>query len=140
MTNPIDWLQSAAVAGALTAVGAGTFWFLRNKLPGIAGAKLGSTIQALKNSAWAKDPAHPQRAKLILAVMELIEAEIPEPGTDRAFYDRIAIAIVERLPKALSFLASPKKLADAAEAVGDKLDTTLDDEIKAIAGAGAPKA
>ena len=55
-------------------------------LPGIVVGKIRSLFAGAKASPWWRDPAHPKRARWLLATAELLEDEIPEPGTGSAVY------------------------------------------------------
>ena len=142
-----DWLHGLL----LLAAGAAFFWALCRYLPGLAVRKVHDLFVLIRGSAWMR--AKPHRARLLLALIQLLEEEIPEPGTGREFYAGLGEAIA-KLPATASSRApvllkapllalgvmltgSGPKWADVLEKVGDAVDTELDEEIKSLASADA---
>jgi len=129
MNNPIDWIQGLAFAGVVATGAAGALWFLRSQAPGMIVKKIHKTFESIRSSSWINNKNHPKRARWLLATLELIEEEIPNPGTDRAFYDGLGQQLSDYMPIVLK---NPKKWADALEKIGDSIDTEISADIKEI--------
>lgn len=136
---------------AATAAAGFFFRWLAGAAPGFLTARAQALYLLARESPWWRDPAHPHRARLLLALVELLEAEIPNPGEGKAFYARLGEALAglpARLSvKAPAFLKPPllalaalmigtgPKWAAVLEKTGDALDTQLDGELKELAAA-----
>ena len=128
MINPIEYVKEIAAGGA-AAIGAGIFFYIAvNKAPALLVNRIHRLIGVIRNSPWLRDPLRPKRLKLFVAFLEWAEEEIPEPGTNRAFYDLAGAALASHLPLLLN---NQKKWADALEQGGNALDTELDADIAA---------
>jgi hypothetical protein len=126
MDNMNAYLVAALTVG-VPAIGFGLAMLM---LPDYVAGKIEDGISAIKKSPWFRDPAHPKRAKWARMTLELIEDEVPEPGTGKAFYDALG-AKVASLHRLLP--GSTEKWARLLEKVGDKADTTMDEELLRLA-------
>lgn len=125
----IDLHTLAGGAVAVLGLGLGiraVGWFL----PGFLTKKVHALYEAAKMSPWWHDPAHPKRARWLLATAELLEDEIPEPGQGKAVYAQLGADIAGLSP---ILAGTARTWAGALEKVGDALDTELDAAIKGIA-------
>lgn len=116
----------------LAALGVG-FWALGKFGPDLVVGKLHAGLEALKASAWVRNPARPQRARWLLATLQLLEEEIPEPGQGQEVYDALAAATVAHVP-----FGSKEQWAKVYRQFGDAVDTELDADVKALAGPQTP--
>ena len=99
-------------------------------LPGIVVGWVHRLFAAAKASAWWRDPAHPKRARWLLATAELLEDEIPEPGTGSAIYAAWGAAVAALTPL---LMGTAGRWATAFEKVGDAVDLELDAQVKDLA-------
>lgn len=104
-------------------------------LPGIVAGKIHSLFAAAKASPWWRDPAHPKRARWLLATAELAEDEIPEPGTGKAVYEAWGAAVAALSPL---LIGTAGRWAAAFEKVGDAVDLELDAQVKDLAAPPPP--
>lgn len=121
----------AWVAGIGSTVAlAGGIWAVGKYLPGIIVTKVHGLFNAAKVSPWWRNPAHPKRARWLLATAELLEDEIPEPGQGKELYAQWGAATAALSPL---LIGTAGKWAGAYEKCGDAVDTGLDVEIKTLA-------
>ena len=99
-------------------------------LPGILVGWIHRLFAAAKASPWWRDPAHPKRARWLLATAELAEDEIPEPGTGGAIYAAWGAAVAALSPL---LMGTAGRWAAAFEKVGDAVDLELDAQVKDLA-------
>ena len=99
-------------------------------LPGILVGWVHRLFAAAKASAWWRDPAHPKRARWLLATAELLEDEIPVPGTGSAIYATWGAAVAALTPL---LMGTAGQWATAFEKVGDAVDLELDAQVKDLA-------
>ena len=118
-------MMGGAVGAAAITVG---WWGVGKFGPSYVAGKFKMGFDLAKSSPWWRDAAHPKRAKWLMATVELLEEEIPEPGHDLEIYDRFGRAAAARFP-----FGSAERWAETARKFGDALDTELDDEIKNLA-------
>lgn len=119
------------LAGAAVLFGiGGVIWAIGAFLPGLLAKKFHAGFEEVRGSAWLKDQAHPKRLAWFVATLALLEEEIPEPGTGKAFYAPLGEWIAGLLPV---LMGTGPKWAAALEKIGDKLDTELDEDLKALA-------
>jgi len=119
------WISGIGIAVALS----GGIWAIGKFIPGILVKKVHGLFAAAKVSPWWRDAAHPKRARLLLAVAEFLEDEIPEPGQGKALYEALGAKIAALMPL---LIGTGPKWASALEKAGDAIDTELDSEIKDI--------
>ena len=113
----------------VAALGAG-IWAVGRFLPGVIIKKVHRAFAAAKACPWFRDAAHPKRAKWLLATAELLEDEIPEPGTGAALYAALGAKVAGLTPL---LAGTGGKWAAALEKCGDAVDLELDGEIKELA-------
>lgn len=123
---------SAGLVGAVAVTGG--LWALGKYGPGLVVRRIRDGLDNVKASAWVRDPARPKRAKALLAVLELLEDEIPEPGQGQEVYDSLGIEISAYTRVGLLQIGSAAQWAKVLRQFGDAVDTELDDEIKQLAG------
>ena len=99
-------------------------------LPGIVVGWVHRLFAAAKASAWWRDPAHPKRARWLLATAELLEDEIPEPGTGSAVYAAWGAKTAAIAP---FLIGTAARWAAAYEKVGDAVDLEMNAQIKDLA-------
>lgn len=139
------WMQGLAAAAAMTVI----LWAIGRVLPGLVVRKLREAFEWAKSSAWMR--AKPYRVRLLVALLQFLEEELPEPGAGREFYAALGEAVASLpvrwaatwppvLRGPLRFLAavmagSGPKWAALFEKVGDAADTELDAELLELAKA-----
>ncbi len=116
-----------ALAGMAMLAG---FWALGKFGPGLLTNKLHEGFEAVKNSGWVRDPAHPKRAKALVSLVELLEDEVPEPGEGKELYDAIGAGIA-----GYCRVGSAAQWSKVSQQFGDSINLELDEEIKEM---GAP--
>lgn len=116
---------TSGVVGAVV-LGSG-FWAAGKFGPGLLVSRIHAGFEAIKDSAWVRDPAKPKRAAALLAVAQLLEDEIPEPGQGQEVYDALGAEAA-----ALVHVGSAAQWAKVLRQFGDAVDTELDDDIKKL--------
>jgi len=119
------WIAAAASSGVVAWLG---FKLLGWVLPPMIVVQIEKIFLRLRSSPWLNNGARPQRMAAYKAIIVMLEAEIPEPGSDRCFYDRMGAELAQHLK------GSAKSWADALQAIGNKLDPELDKEISRLGG------
>lgn len=117
------WIAAAASSGVVAWLG---FKLLGWVLPPMIVVQMEKVLLRLRSSSWLNNGAHPQRMVAYKAILVMLEAEIPEPGSDRAFYDRLGSELAKHLK------GSAKSWSDALQAIGNKMDPELDKEISRL--------
>lgn len=108
------------------------FKLLAAKLPGMAKEELLKFFAFIKSSAFLRPGAHclVKRKAWVLATLELLECELPEPGEGRGFYLDAGTATARRLGRWVPFLkGTGQKWATVYQEIGDVLDPALDKAI-----------
>ena len=124
--------MSTWITGILStiALSAGISYVVGKFLPDFLTKKIHALFAAAKVSPWWHDAAHPKRAAWLLSTAQLLEEEIPEPGTGEAMYQALGAKIAGLTPLLIN---SGPKWAKALEKAGDAIDLKLDQEIKYLA-------
>lgn len=117
------WLSGLGVAAGVAV----SFWALGRFLPPFLVKQIHGLFARAKASPWFRNPAKPKRARLLLALAEFLEDEIPEPGQGREFYAALGARVASLAP---FLVGTGPKWADALEKAGDAIDLELDEEIK----------
>lgn len=106
-------------------------------LPGLVVRHVHEWFEDAKDNPWMRDPAHPKRAKLLVAVAEFLEDAIPDRNSPEhdALYTRFGKWMEGR---SILLMGTGPKWAALAEKVGDALDTDLPEEIIALAKPDCP--
>lgn len=104
-------------------------------LPGVVVGWVHRFFAAAKASPWWRDPAHPKRARWLLATAELAEDEIPEPGTGSVVYAAWGAKTAALTPL---LMGTAGRWSAAYEKVGDAVDLELDAQVKDLATPPCP--
>lgn len=121
-----NWLMGV---GLIAVSGAG-FWALGKYGPGYLASKVHILFVKVKDSEWARNPLKPKRACWLLATVDMLEDELPEPGTGAEFYKVLGADVAEHFPPPLN---NEAKWASTLEKFGDASNLELDAEIVEIA-------
>lgn len=126
-----------AITGGATALLLipGGFWALGKFGPGFVAGKMHDGFQKLKASTWVRDPAKPKRARALVAVAELLEDEIPAPGTGQEVYDAFGAEIAAHVS-----VGSAAQWSKVARQVGDAIQLELDADVKDLGAQTPPPA
>ncbi len=120
------WITGIGIMAALSS----GIWVIGRFLPALIVKKVHGLFEAAKSSSWWREPAHPKRARLLLAAAEFLEDEIPEPGQGTALYANLGAQVATITPL---LAGTGSKWAAALEKAGDAINLELDDEIKELA-------
>lgn len=124
-------MDSSIISGAVAAVAiTGGFWAAGKFGPGLIVKKLHEGFVQIKDSEWVREPGKPKRARALLALTELLEDEIPEPGEGQQVYEELGDEIAAHV-----HLGSAAQWTKVARQFGDAVDLELDNDIKEL---GAP--
>lgn len=108
------------------------FKYLKAELPGRAKEEVLEFLAYIKSSSFLRPGAHclKKRRKWVLATLELLECELPDPGEGRVFYIDAGNAVAGLLGRLVPFLrGTGQKWAEVLEEVGDEVDPALDKAI-----------
>lgn len=116
---------SSGVTGVVILGGA--FWAAGKFGPGLVASRIDAAFDAIKDSAWIRDPAKPKRAMALLAIAQLLEEEIPNPGQGQEVYDALGVQAA-----ALVHVGSAAQWSKVLRQFGDAIDLEIADDIKKI--------
>ncbi len=119
------WMEGVAAVAALGLGAKALSWFL----PGLIAKKIDAAFETLRASAWLRDPAKPKRVKAYLALLDLLEEELPDPGQDRGVYQAAGAWIASLVP---ILAGSGPRWAQVLGKIGDAIDLEAEEEIKKL--------
>lgn len=128
----LPWLVVFTGGSVLSVATALVFKLMVAKLPGIAKGELLKFFAFIKSSAFIRPGAHclEKRKAWVLATLELLECELPDPGEGREFYIDAGTATARRLGRWVPFLrGTGQKWAEVYREIGDELDPAFDKAI-----------
>ena len=114
------WVAGIASSGVVAWLGLKVFGWV---LPAVLMVQLERIFLRVRSSSWLNSAVRPKRMAAYKAILEMLEAEIPEPESDPLFYKDLGDVAAKHLK------GSAKSWAQALEVVGNKLDPELDKEI-----------